>query len=171
MLNRQSFSRIPSRARELSWRALLDDRRCTDRGFQIDQFGIHDHLSTRSIAMIRSPQGLHRDIASLDTPGACISENFLNSQAELIRRDKIAGIRPELKYACRFWGRHLNLSNSSQHPSGCTLSFLKEHFLHWLEALSVMGKVFDGLATVVKVRSIYAVGHFYRNTDLRHNAK
>jgi hypothetical protein len=43
-----------------------------------------------------------------------------------------------LQYACQYWVYHLDHSEARIVES-LAFDFLKKHFLHWLEALSLMG--------------------------------
>ncbi|RDK42792.1 hypothetical protein M752DRAFT_283417 [Aspergillus phoenicis ATCC 13157] len=50
----------------------------------------------------------------------------------------------DLQYACQYRAHHL------QQSQGCTLefeilAFLKQHFLHWLEILALMGRIFEAV--------------------------
>ncbi|PYH50468.1 WD domain protein [Aspergillus niger CBS 101883] len=46
---------------------------------------------------------------------------------------------PELQYSCRYWIHHLARSNDPMSQVNDILTFLKEHFLHWLESMSILG--------------------------------
>ena len=51
---------------------------------------------------------------------------------------------PALRYACRYWVHHLKESRT--HID--TGSFLRQHFLHWLEALSLLGCLTEAISFV-----------------------
>lgn len=38
------------------------------------------------------------------------------------------------------------------------LSFLKKHFIHWLEAMSILGKVSEAMRAIKALESLFAVG-------------
>jgi hypothetical protein len=95
---------------------------------------------------------MHRDICNLQKPGVRIEE--VTSCIE-------GSVLPRLTYACEHWIDHL---------CGCTLDddnillddgkahhFFQEHFLHWLEAMSLLKKIPDALAAVRKLQSVLTV--------------
>ncbi|KAJ5710634.1 hypothetical protein N7488_004790 [Penicillium malachiteum] len=66
---------------------------------------------------------------------------------------QVAGAIPlHLQYACRFWVSHL-LNSNQDVP--CDVSpvyiFLEMHFLHWVEALSLMGHLGDGVKACMQL--------------------
>ena len=57
----------------------------------------------------------------------------------------------DLRYACRYWAHHLRQSKESTLRTEA-LSFLKCHFLHWLEAISLMGGLSETLEMMVTLK-------------------
>ena len=62
-----------------------------------------------------------------------------------------------IRYSCVFWTDHLCFLNGENPEysreltnSGKVLKFLKEHLLHWLEVLSLLGKLSDGVISIRK---------------------
>jgi len=147
---------------------MLDNKRNKDSRFQIDQSKIHHHLFQRSFDIMDSTQGLKRNIADLKSPGTCIVEvksgvpHDADEEYEIVRRDSL-NIKPELQYACRYWvhhlEHHLEQSKSSINDQGEVYRFLQKHFLHWLEALSLIGKIADGAVMVSTLESILTVSN------------
>ena len=84
-----------------------------------------------------------------------VPDYSLNSEVEdLPKRIEDSGICSVLEYACRSWHKHLIIT---EHWTADVVSalhcFLKQKFLFWLEALSVLGAVGDAacaLNTTVK---------------------
>ncbi|KAK3359855.1 hypothetical protein B0T25DRAFT_111949 [Lasiosphaeria hispida] len=63
-----------------------------------------------------------------------------------------------IRYSCLFWTDHLCFRNDENTgclrelmDSGKAFEFLKECFLHWLEALSLLGKISDGVSSIRKL--------------------
>ena len=54
-------------------------------------------------------------------------------------------------------GSPLQRGNSDLFDNGQVHTFLKKHFLHWLEALSLMGNVSDGVVMVRTLESMLTV--------------
>ncbi|EAU29406.1 predicted protein [Aspergillus terreus NIH2624] len=63
------------------------------------------------------------------------------------------------RYSCVFWLDHLrNAIEEGNETSGplchLALSFLKLHFLHWIEALSLLRRIADGISSIKKLLDI-----------------
>ncbi|KAE8131510.1 hypothetical protein BDV38DRAFT_288620 [Aspergillus pseudotamarii] len=59
----------------------------------------------------------------------------------------------ELQYSCRYWVYHLEHSRSQVHKAE-VLPFLKKHFLHWIEAMSLMGLISEVINIISMLQSI-----------------
>jgi hypothetical protein len=63
-----------------------------------------------------------------------------------------------IRYSCAFWADHLCSLNSDNSwfqgeltDDGKVIGFLKEYFLRWLESLSLLGKLSNGLLSIRKI--------------------
>ena len=57
----------------------------------------------------------------------------------------------ELQYACRYWVHHL-IQNNPVTELTQVVSFLESHFLHWVEAMSLLGALSDVVEMVQRLR-------------------
>jgi hypothetical protein len=67
-----------------------------------------------------------------------------------------------IRYSCTFWPDHLCeaiKTNSAQVVCDLGLSFLEKHFLHWLETLSLLRRVSDGVYSIRKLLAVIQVLH------------
>ncbi|KAI6813582.1 hypothetical protein KC342_g16756 [Hortaea werneckii] len=55
---------------------------------------------------------------------------------------------------CTFWVQHFTASESKIHDDGLVYQFLKKHLLHWMEALSWLGRAGDVIHNIDTLRSI-----------------
>ncbi|KAI1412286.1 hypothetical protein F5Y13DRAFT_199892 [Hypoxylon sp. FL1857] len=67
-----------------------------------------------------------------------------------------------MRYSCTYWIKHA--SNSELHieltGDGCVFSFLSRHFLHWLESLSLLRTVAEGVLFMEELlESVQSNGH------------
>jgi hypothetical protein len=69
-----------------------------------------------------------------------------------------------LRYSCVFWIDHLCDTNSQNSElrnepfdQEVILDFLKDHFLHWLESLSLLRKLSDGVLSIKKLLRVVQV--------------
>ncbi|KAH0566491.1 hypothetical protein GP486_000109 [Trichoglossum hirsutum] len=138
---------------------LLDKRRCQDTQFWIDEKRAHRNLYTRCMLLMSS--SLKRDICDLKSPG---------EPASKVKSITLAQRLPShIQYACRYWVEHFRLQNSTQIESGTLgdgqiLKFFRESFLHWLEALSLMGKTLEGILAIRNLESMLPQGSSYITT-------
>jgi hypothetical protein len=119
--------------------------------FPLGQAEEHREITCRSLQVMSNT--LKRDICGIRMPGALVDE--LSS----VNRDPLAHIQ----YACCYWVSHLRDAGYLQHDqiglydSGTVHNFLQKHFLHWLEALSLIGNMSDGVAIVRTLESLFSV--------------
>ena len=98
-------------------------------------------------------QTLRRDIYDLCAPGILID------QVGSADPDPLAPVR----YSCVYWVDHLHETDGSSHyegelrDGGTIHMFLQKHFLHWMEALSLMRSMLNGVAMVGKLEHLHRV--------------
>ena len=137
---------------------LLDEKRCSDTHFWVDEKKAQGILADRCIRLMADPKnGLRKDICGLHTPGVLASE----VHGDLIEQC----LPPELQYACRYWVQHLKRSESQLHDEGQVHLFLRQHLLHWLEALSLIGKTSEGVHAIILLESMVRVSYALRELE------
>jgi hypothetical protein len=146
----------PLRLHHPSFRDFLFSKdRCEDENFRIDEKQAHAGLASNCIQVMSST--LKQDMCGMRAPGTFAAD---------MRKDRVAQcIKPELEYACVYWIQHLVKGSTQLHDDDRVHSFLKEHFLHWLEALGWLGKVSDGIPAIMLLDSSVTVSQFQRNID------
>jgi len=137
----------PVRLFHLSFRDfLLDPQRCSDFRFQIDEKERHTTLFRKCMEHIFQ---LGENICDLWGPGVLITE---------IPDDTIQkSIPPHVQYACRYWLDHWRLGNLVEEDIKTIQEFLEQHFLHWLEGLSLIGEVSNGAHIIIALEEILSV--------------
>ena len=121
---------------------LTTAHRCHDANFYIDGsnqcriltdrcFRVMSELLRHDICGINDPTKFNSDVLDLD--------------------DRLQKHVPEhLRYACQFWSLHLaDIPVRDDEMYGKATDFLFEHFLHWLEVMSLLGKV-DSVFPILK---------------------
>ncbi|KAJ6013619.1 hypothetical protein N7540_008210 [Penicillium herquei] len=144
-------STLPVRTFHLSFRDFLLDVDTRDKTlFWVDKKAVHYKLTTQCLL---SCQSLRKNICGLANEGV---------QREDIDRQTIDHhIPPELEYSCRYWIYHLSECTSPSDMVPDALSFLQTHFLHWVEAMSLLGLISEVLGMLnhlQKVTVIYCAG-------------
>jgi len=124
---------------------LLDKQRCSDR-FWIDEKKIHNDLFQHCLELMC--KRLRQDICDIREPGVLITE---------IPKDMVQSlITVDLRYACRYWVYHFQQGNSVEEDSRI-LHFLRQHLLHWLEVLTLVGEVSKGVLMIASLERILKV--------------
>ena len=126
---------------------LLDRDRCSDGSFWIDEGKTHHDIAQQCLDVMSKT--LKRNICHLQTPGT------LRSQIESTIVNRY--LPPHVQYACQYWVGHLQKGSPDPHNSTQVYDFLRDHFLHWLEALSLMGKISEAVHMIKVLGSTPAV--------------
>jgi gluconate kinase len=123
---------VPVRLLHLSFREFLVDQRKQGKNpFWVNEKDTHKRLASLCLQLMSSDHGLRQNICDI-MPG---------DQRDEISTGIIArALPPELQYACRYWVHHLEKSEQCISDQDSTHQFFQEHFLHWLEAMSLIGE-------------------------------
>ncbi|KAL9099696.1 MAG: hypothetical protein Q9163_004840 [Psora crenata] len=113
----------------------------------------HRTLFLRSLKAMSTT--LERDVYMLQHPGISITE------VKAPNPDPLFSIR----YACIYWIDHFCAIPSGHDKVGlCDNSttdvFLRKHFLHWLEALSLLESISHGVLAIIKLIRLLTVSHY-----------
>jgi len=126
---------------------LLDRKRCTDSHFWVDEKQAHQTLTECCVQLLS--KSLKQDICGLEAPGVFVAE-VDNSRVEKY-------LPQEVQYACLYWVEHLQMSGVQLYDNDQVHQFLHTHFLHWLEALSWMKRMSEGILAIRSLKSIALV--------------
>lgn len=63
----------------------------------------------------------------------------------------------EFGYACRYWVNHFENGEISNKEVGDLMVFLKEHFLHWVEAMSLLGLISEVVGVIHRLQVAFSV--------------
>ncbi|EAQ93689.1 hypothetical protein CHGG_01924 [Chaetomium globosum CBS 148.51] len=139
VLDIPSVDDAPVRLFHLSFRDfLVDPAKRTKNEFWIDEAEYHKTLTERCIQLM--DQCLGQDICCLKVPGML--------RSELDQQTINAHLPPEVQYACQYWVHHLKESKHNIEDDGPAHAFLTNHLLHWLEVLSLLGRLSDGVLLI-----------------------
>jgi hypothetical protein len=138
----------PVKLLHLSFRDFLVDPDIRAKEFWVDEKEIHAKLWTRCLDLLEIP----------------LKENICGQKPETVRKDidkqMIDRQLPsEVQYACCYWVYHLKGSGIKVKDEDEAHRFLKLHFLHWLEALSLIGRMSETLGLIDELRRMVDVSH------------
>ncbi|RKL06526.1 hypothetical protein BFJ70_g16993 [Fusarium oxysporum] len=137
----------PIKPIHLSFRDFLINRnKHKSDPFWVDEKKTHKKLAIRCLQLLMNDDCLRKDICDLRTPGVARSD---------IDSCKIDESLPsEAQYACLYWVYHLKESHERIRDEDRAHKFLERHFLHWLEALSLIGRISESIGFIDELQSI-----------------
>jgi hypothetical protein len=126
--------------------------------FWVDEKAAHKTLADKCLRLLSEGGYLKKDICELGAPGK--SRTIVDQQT--IDRH----LPSEARYACLHWVHHLKGSGVTLHDEHQALQFLQCHFLHWLEALSLIGRLSESIRLIDELQGLVDVSHFYDHADI-----
>lgn len=145
----------PIRTLHLSFAEFLSSDRLHDKPFGIDGPATHRSLLARCVELLSGPNGLRENICNLKYPGQPrqeVDSTTINKR-----------LSPALQYACRYWVHHVQKSEVRICDEDGVHIFLQRHFLHWLEALSLMNRISEVIEQLYVLQSLLSVSTFLEN--------
>jgi hypothetical protein len=131
----------PVRLLHLSFRDfLLDTDKREKHPFWINENDIHKILATRCLQCLSTGNFLKKDICDLRTPEI--------PRADVDKQTIDAHLPLDIQYACQYWVYHAKECGSVICDDEQVYNFLKCHLLHWLEALSLIGRVSESISMI-----------------------
>lgn len=120
---------------------LLDRKRCLDSRLKIREPGQHGVVLMNCLKVLSDT--LHRDIFHLNQPEIAASEIEISLVHQFLPT--------HAQYACLYWIDHLVSSDIEPSDNGDVHKFFRMHFLHWLEAIYLFGKIPEGVREIQKL--------------------
>ncbi|GAP85276.2 putative vegetative incompatibility protein HET-E-1 [Rosellinia necatrix] len=145
----------PIRLFHLSFRDfLLDPSKSGKSPFWVDEKKAHKRLAADCILLLNKT--LRKDICNLEWPG---------TRVEWIDPQTINDALPiEVQYACKYWVYHIKQANNCLSNDDQTHRFLKQHFLHWYEAMVLIDESFAVEGGLQTLQSLCQLPLSYRNS-------
>lgn len=138
---------LPVTLLHLSFRDFLVNTESSDSNpFWMDENETQYQIAIHCMNLMNK---LKQDICGIEHPDTLRSEISSQTISE--------HLHPSMQYACIFWVYHLQQATKEVINSHEVYQFLKEHLLHWIEALSLMGKVAESLDIIRSLRSLFLV--------------
>nr|POF13666.1 vegetative incompatibility protein het-e-1 [Quercus suber] len=137
---------VPVRLLHLSFRDfLIDPKRKDDSNFWISETDTHMGLARACLRRLTH--------ATLQSDICCVVK-LGTRRTEYSAQHVATYIPPDVAYACSYWPLHFVKSGERLLDDGPVHHFLQQHFLHWLEALSWLGKLSSVIAYINDLLSI-----------------
>ncbi|KAL4889237.1 hypothetical protein BDV59DRAFT_186778 [Aspergillus ambiguus] len=130
----------PVRILHLSFREFLVNT--TEEGFQVNEKVTHGEILSHCLRVMR--YGLRHNVCALSSYGT--------RRADIASQVIDQHIPQALQYSCRYWTYHWKQMGTQERENDI-FSFLKVHFIHWLEAMSLMGLASETVGTIYALQS------------------
>ncbi|KAI0406715.1 hypothetical protein F4802DRAFT_91989 [Xylaria palmicola] len=136
---------VPVRLLHLSFRDfLLDPEKQDSSVFWVNEKETHKQLAANCLRVMN--ERLCTDICQVKWPGTLRAS---------INPQRISDhLPPEVQYACQHWVYHIQQAGDVIIDNGQVHYFLQQHFLHWLEVLSLMGRASESLQNIGILQSL-----------------
>jgi hypothetical protein len=131
---------------------LLDPELESQNVFWVRANETHRTLGMRCIRLLESG-GLKEDICGVLRPGT--------RRADVAKSSVRTSLPEDVAYACCYWAQHILMSNNQLDDGDAAHQFLQKHLLHWMEALSWLGKASDVIHSLETLKSIVTVSHTF----------
>ncbi|KAJ5698402.1 hypothetical protein N7462_000407 [Penicillium macrosclerotiorum] len=102
---------------------------------------------------------------------SCVLPSYGTRRAEIDNLTIDNYFSSELKYASRYWAIHLMQCIDISDAMHKAFLFLKKHFLHWVEAMSILGLVSEVLVTLNLLLDAIHENPLSGMSDFLHDAK
>ncbi|KAJ5639784.1 uncharacterized protein N7484_007646 [Penicillium longicatenatum] len=149
---------LPVRILHLSFRDFLLQTRSK---FFVDEKHAHKEITVHCLTTMRAK--LKKNICNLENYGT----ERTGIDSKLISQT----LQKELHYSCRYWVYHLDQCTDQSYMLSQALLFLEEHFLHWVEAMSLLGIISEVVRMIDVLRNIAEDDHNPRMIAFLHHAK
>ncbi|KAM0475148.1 hypothetical protein ACHAPX_007283, partial [Trichoderma viride] len=164
VLDIPSDAKAPVKLFHLSFRDFLVDPKNRDENpFWVDEAKTHEKLTTNCIQLLSESDKLKKDICGLQMLG----KHRIDIEKQTIENC----LPPEVQYACLYWVYHMKGSQVMLHDGHQAYRFLQCHFLHWLEALSLIGRISESIGLIDELQTVVDPDNGASVTQFLHDAK
>ncbi|KAF7505050.1 hypothetical protein GJ744_001269 [Endocarpon pusillum] len=154
----------PIRLLHLSFRDfLVDAEKRETNPFWVNEADAHNKLVTRCLELLSAGDNLKKDICNLGTPE--------RPRSDVDRQTIDSHLSPDIQYACQYWVYHLQNGGSIISDDDEVYNFLKCHFLHWLESLSLIGRLRESISMINNLTAMIESTNSIKLSRFLHDAK
>ena len=156
MLRIPTDSDIPIRTLHLSFNEFLLSDQLQSEPFGVNSQAIHRMLLSQCLQLLSGPRGLQENLYKLEYPGQLrqdIDPATINDR-----------LSPAFQYSCQYWIQHVQHSKSEIQDEDDVHSFLRKHFLHWIEAMSLINRLAQVIEQLRILQSLVSVSSHRKGT-------
>ena len=137
------------RTLHLSFSEFLLSDQLQKEPFEVNDQATHRMLLSKCLQLLSGPDGLQENLCKLEYPDKTrrkIDQITINNR-----------LSSAFQYACRCWIHHTEYDKVEIHDQNDVHMFLQEHFLHWLEAMSLMNRLVEVIEQIRVLQSLVSV--------------
>ena len=153
-------SDTPIRTLHLSFNEFLLSNQLQLKPFGVNGQTTHRMLLSKCLQLLSGPGGLQENLCKLEYPGKLrreIDQTTINDR-----------LSPAFQYACQYWIQHAGNGKMEIHDQDDVHMFLQKHFLHWLEAMSLINRLAEVIKQIRVLQSLVSVSsHLNKSFRLR----
>ena len=142
----------PIRTLHLSFNDFLLGDQLRSEPFGVNGEATHRMLLSKCLRLLSGSGGLRENLCELEYPGKPrreIDQTIINDR-----------LSPAVQYACQYWIRHLEYGKVAIHNQDDIHLFLQQHFLHWLEAMSLTNRLAEVIGQIYILQSLISVSKY-----------
>ncbi|THU80992.1 WD40 repeat-like protein [Dendrothele bispora CBS 962.96] len=129
---------------------IKDSKRCSP--FLPPDFAALDHSESHEMLALRCLQHLNKELRH--NIGEIPKDFTVSRRGRRNLPDNVSKISASLKYACIFWASHLTeIEVPTSGLMDALDDFLREHLLHWIECLSILGELRTGVNSLLTMKN------------------
>ena len=142
-------SHTPIRTLHLSFNEFLLSDQLQSKPFGVSSQTTHRVLLSQCLRLLSGPGGLQENLCRLEYPG--------KRRREIDPATIDDRLSPALQYACQYWIQHVQHGKVEIHNEDNVHMFLQKHFLHWLEAMSLINRLAEVIEQIRVLQSLISV--------------
>ncbi len=108
--------------------------------FWVDKRQRHEHLAKCCLQVLSENNVLREDLCGLKQPG--------RSRHDITQQTIDTHLPTHVQYACKYWVFHWKETERLIHDGDLVTKFLHQNLLHWVEALSLLGRINESIDMV-----------------------
>jgi hypothetical protein len=139
---------------------IAEDEDTDSKLFWVDEIHGHGEIGDYCLRLLGTG-ALKEDICDVRMAGT--------RRAAVERRTIAEHLSPEVAYACTYWVQHVVKSGRELRSNDRVHQFLEKHMLHWIEALSWLGKASDVIHNFAALQSLVDVSRIPLCSDCATN--
>ena len=142
----------PIRTLHLSFNEFLLSDQLRSEPFGVNAQATHRMLVSQCLRLLSGPGGLQENLCKLEYPGQPRREVDLTTIDDRLS--------PAFQYACQYWIQHVRHGEVEIQDQDDVHIFLQKHFLHWLEAMSLINRLAEVVEQIRILQSLVLVSNY-----------